>query len=498
MLLLLLLLVLFFGIGSGLYWLHVRNFQRRLHFVGQQEGGSRTTTTTCIPGPVVLPFIGNALWMLTFSSSTPCSSYSPFSLLPRIDVLNSLQLLSSGFITQPQLSGSSSGGGCGLVLFWLGTTPFLLVHKPSVAREILQSKAREFRKGVFASSMRPLMGQGLLLIDGERWKVHHRIAAPSYQNFRDSLTGIVDRNLALHKRWRHLAAEMKTQEEENEGRTGLLRLEICHDFSRLTLDSIGELAFGKHFGAISPPVGEEGGGKEKKEEEEEDSSVFHEVAVVLREMQKDCERLYPWLNKGVTACLPSFIKRRVGNHFRSSTSKIHRLVRRRMEERRAELRVRKAETTSTREAEAEAEVEGEEEEGKDKRGGETEQQRRTSVLLLDTVLEGIEKKLLTEEEAQDEMVTAVMGGHETTASLMSWVTFMLVKHPKTLAQVTEEVDQLFQETTPRDGEEEGTTKRPLEWNDLNRLHRLSSVVHETLRLYPRFPWSLPSLLILFR
>jgi len=31
---------------------------------------------------------------------------------------------------------------------------------------------------MFAEAMRPLMGQGMLLIDGEQWRIHHKIASP--------------------------------------------------------------------------------------------------------------------------------------------------------------------------------------------------------------------------------------------------------------------------------------------------------------------------------
>jgi cytochrome P450 len=37
---------------------------------------------------------------------------------------------------------------------------------------------------------------------------------------------------------------------------------------------------------------------------------------------------------------------------------------------------------------------------------------------------------LTEEEVEDEMITWVMGGHETTSSLLSWTFYMLDIHPE--------------------------------------------------------------------
>jgi len=49
--------------------------------------------------------------------------------------------------------------------------------------------------------------------------------------------------------------------------------------------------------------------------------------------------------------------------------------------------------------------------------------------LLDAILVAQDIYKLTEEEILDEMVTWVMGGHETTSSLLSWTLYLLDKHP---------------------------------------------------------------------
>lgn len=408
MLLLTAILVALVGV---LYYSGARAWQRRFLFKGEGTGLSQRS----LVGPPLLPFIGNALWMISLQSF----------LRPRIDVLRSLERISAGYARSPE----------GMVLFWLGNSPFLIVLRPNICKEILQTKARSFYKGVFASSMSPLMGQGLLLIDGDRWRVHHRLVSPPYQNFRSALPGIVSCNLALQRRWK---------------RHAFVEVDICHEFSRLTLDSIGVLAFGKHFGAID-------------ETRAEDASVFHEVAVVLREMQRECERLYPELHKALVSSLPSGLHQLlVGTEFQDSTAKVHQLVRKRMEERRMELKLLRESNQGPSDGDAE----------------------RKASLLLDAVLDGIDKGLLTDSEAQDELVTAVMGGHETTASLMSWVTVKLLEHPNVLEKVRQEVDSLFERVRQRCGEQGEIS---MDWQDLDELPLLSSVVHETLRLYPSAP-----------
>jgi len=59
-------------------------------------------------------------------------------------------------------------------LIWLGITPFVLVHNPEYAKEILQTQSHKYRKGMFADIMKPLVGVGLLTSEGETWKLHHK------------------------------------------------------------------------------------------------------------------------------------------------------------------------------------------------------------------------------------------------------------------------------------------------------------------------------------
>jgi len=90
---------------------------------------------------------------------------------------------------------------------------------------------------------------------------------------------------------------------------------------------------------------------------------------------------------------------------------------------------------------------------------------------------------LSEEEILDEMVTWVMGGHETTASLISWAVYLLHKHTEVKEKVLQELVSVLniQDNTIVNG-----IIIPNE-QQLQQMEYLNMVLKETLRLYPPAP-----------
>jgi cytochrome P450 / NADPH-cytochrome P450 reductase len=74
----------------------------------------------------------------------------------------------------------------------------------------------------------------------------------------------------------------------------------------------------------------------------------------------------------------------------------------------------------------------------------------------------------------DNMITFLVAGHETTSSLLSFTFYHLLKDPRAMAKVQQEVDQVI-------GPEEITMQH------LSQLPYLNAVLRETLRLIPTAP-----------
>ncbi len=78
---------------------------------------------------------------------------------------------------------------------------------------------------------------------------------------------------------------------------------------------------------------------------------------------------------------------------------------------------------------------------------------------------------LNDRQLRDEVGTFLAAGHETTAVTLSWVWYLLSKHPHIERQVHAELDEVLGGRTPT-------------VEDLPRLSHTRMVIQETLRLYP--------------
>ncbi|OIK14672.1 pyridine nucleotide-disulfide oxidoreductase [Bacillus sp. MUM 13] len=76
---------------------------------------------------------------------------------------------------------------------------------------------------------------------------------------------------------------------------------------------------------------------------------------------------------------------------------------------------------------------------------------------------------IPDEEIRDQMMTMLLAGHETTASLLTWVFFLLSKHPEAREKVLAEVKQCH---------------KPYSFETFMQLRYTKQVIEETLRLYP--------------
>jgi len=81
---------------------------------------------------------------------------------------------------------------------------------------------------------------------------------------------------------------------------------------------------------------------------------------------------------------------------------------------------------------------------------------------------------LSVKEINDEALTFLFAGHDTTAALLMWLFYELSLNPEVHAKLQEEVDSVLQGSLPTA-------------ENLSKLKYLSMVVNETLRLHPPVP-----------
>lgn len=85
-------------------------------------------------------------------------------------------------------------------------------------------------------------------------------------------------------------------------------------------------------------------------------------------------------------------------------------------------------------------------------------------------------KTLTNAELKDELLTLLFAGHETTATMMAWAFYEILRHPSVLQKLSEEL------------EHKGKNLEPLE---IAKLPYLNAVCQEVLRMYPVLPIIFP-------
>ncbi len=88
-----------------------------------------------------------------------------------------------GFVTRV----STEYGG--IVPFRLGPYPALLLTDPEAIDEVLVAKSRDFRKSRAAGRVGVVVGNGLVLSEGETWREHRRVVQPAFQHDRVAAWG---------------------------------------------------------------------------------------------------------------------------------------------------------------------------------------------------------------------------------------------------------------------------------------------------------------------
>ena len=77
-------------------------------------------------------------------------------------------------------------------------------------------------------------------------------------------------------------------------------------------------------------------------------------------------------------------------------------------------------------------------------------------------------------QLRDDLMTMLVAGHETTAAVLTWALFELVKNPDAMKKIQDEIDSVVGDRQPT-------------YEDIEKLEYTRLVVAETLRMYPEPP-----------
>ncbi|CAA7260921.1 unnamed protein product [Cyclocybe aegerita] len=281
-------------------------------------------------------------------------------------------------------------------------------------------------------SLKRLMGEGVLAVEGDTHKRQRRILNPAFgpQQIRELTEIFVEKSLELRDSWNEEIAKQTLD--------GRVKVDALSWLSRATLDVIGLAGFNYRFDALSDGPG-------KNELSNAFASVFKagsgvNIIPLLR-------RRFKWLR-----WLPAESDAEV----RTATATMKRIGNQILEDSKAAL------------------ADG----GHLKNAGNEKnlwQSRNLLSLLVraNTMPDLSENQRLSDEDVLAQMSTFLVAGHETTSTATTWALFVLSQHPAIQSALRSELATISTDNPSMD--------------DLSSLPYLDAVVRETLRLYPPVP-----------
>jgi cytochrome P450 family 4 len=309
-----------------------------------------------LPGPTPLPLLGN---VLTFAG---CDLVQFFKIIVQfVEVYGSIFKI------------------------WMGPDLFVILSNPALLEKVLGNKHCISRTGYVTKLAKPYFRNGLLLSDGETWRVHRKIIMSTFHN--NVLNQFVE-NFAKNSR---ILADKMGEKCVGAPFDVYPLLNLC------TLDVICETAMGTVVNA------------QLDHDEEYVQAVVKSLHLLSERFQR------PWLSVDWM-----FNLTRLGREQAKTLQYLHGNAHRVISEKLAAFHASGRQKTRVDDLES--------------------VRRRRKLSLLDLL---IEDEQLTPEEIHDEAMTIVGAGSETTANTCCYVLFLLGVHQDIQQRVLEEQDSLF-------------------------------------------------------
>ncbi|XP_074240560.1 cytochrome P450 4F11-like isoform X3 [Saimiri boliviensis] len=289
---------------------------------------------------------------------------------------------------------------------WLGPTfPLLVLCHPDTVRAITSASAAVAPKNkVFYDSVKPWMGDGLLLSAGDKWSRHRRMLTPAFHfNILKPYVAIFNKSVnIMHDKWQRLAS------------VGTTRLDMFEHISLMTLDTLQKCVFSFDSNCQEKP-----------------SDYIAATLELSASVEKRNQRFL--LHSDFLYYLTPD-----GRRFRRACRLVHDFTDAVIQERRRALP-----------------TQGTDDFFKDKAKSKTLD--FIDVLLLSKDEDGRE---LSDEDIRAEAATFMFGGYDTTASGLSWILYHLSRHPEYQERCRQEVRELLKDREPIEIEWDDLAKLP--------------------------------------
>ncbi|EAA06725.5 AGAP000193-PA [Anopheles gambiae str. PEST] len=319
----------------------------------------------------------------------------------------------------------------GITRIWNGMTPYVLISQAQAVEKILSS-TKNIEKGRDYEFLQPWLGTGLLTSPASKWQHRRKILTPTF-HFR-----ILADFVEVFNKQATVLVEKLAKELDNEAGFDCVRyITLC------SLDIICETAMGCPVYA-------------QRQSDSEYVRAHEKIGeIMLNRLQK------LWLHPDII-----FRCTRQYREQQKCLDILHRFSYRMITERRSIIQtgsvVKQANT----------------EDGLDANNNNCEGTGRKQLAFLDLLIEASDGgRILSDTDIREEVDTFILGGHDTTATSISWTLFLLGTDPTVQERVVQEIECVM-----GDGGERWPTMR-----ELNEMRYLEACIKEGLRLYPSIP-----------
>jgi cytochrome P450 family 97 subfamily B polypeptide 3 len=274
------------------------------------------------------------------------------------------------------------------------------------------------------------MGKGLIPADPETWKVRRRAIVPAFHKaWLEHMVGLFAHcNTPLIDELNRLSDLASTTTTTTAARNQKNKAEMETYFCSVALDIIGLSVFNYPFGSVTS-----------------ESPVIKAVYSALVEAEHRSMTPAPYWNLPLANQLVPRLRK-----FNADLRLLNEIL--------DDLIVR---AKNTRQVEDIAELESRN----------YENVKDPSLLRFLVDMRGAD---LDNKQLRDDLMTMMIAGHETTAAVLTWALFELVKNPDIMATAQAEIDQVLGDRTPT-------------FDDIKKLQFVRLIVAETLRMYPEPP-----------
>ncbi|KAI5076498.1 hypothetical protein GOP47_0008563 [Adiantum capillus-veneris] len=296
-----------------------------------------------------------------------------------------------------------------------GPRNFVVIGDPAAAKHVLKNYGK-YAKGLVSEVSEFLFGSGFAIAEGKLWTIRRRAVLPSLH--RRYLSTMVDRVFCT------CTERLLEKLRRGIGKGSAVNME--EQFSQLTLDVIGLSVFNYNFDALTS-----------------DSPVIQAVYTALKEAESRSTDILPYWQ------IPILCK----------------IVPRQVKAAQAVTIIQETVEELVAKCKAMVEAEGE-------KVNTDEYINEADPSILRFLLASREEVSST--QLRDDLLSMLVAGHETTASVLTWTLYLLTKNKQAYLKAQEEIDRVLKGRNPQ-------------FSDMKELKYVTRCINESMRLYPHPP-----------